>query len=194
MATPAGIYNDKLYCVSDSGVVCECSLDLSEHKEVMRLDMKMGWHAPAGITTDGMMYCYSESGTLYAVPLSDPDVRETVAENVLTYTCYDDDVYYTVYDHREYGKYGKALIYTDCGGTLWKYSGEEKRSETVFEDCGGDVGKIEYIDDKVIRWRGCYYAGMSNGHKYLDLANGRVFFEFSYDTGEARVVYEQSFE
>lgn len=183
---PIGAYDKRVYFFGENGTLYSSNEDLSDMITVEEFG-DSGAANPLVASMGGNNFYFiadeqyetdsegNKTGSarcdLCKYDVSDPSAEaEIIAERVdgNRFEIYGNYVYYTKYDPHSYGYYGAIEIASKTGGTLYRYDALTGKTETVFEDCGGDVEVIYYIDNEKIVFTGDYYGGLADGYQYVD--------------------------
>ena len=209
-----GFYGERIYTITDKGIVYSCALDLGDLRE--EYDIGSGaprehQYFPGAYVDDGMLYfernCRTalerEEGSnyvvsdVYAVRLGDTGAGEMlVANDVLTFKPWQGNLYYTVWDYEvfdtvrieaswaENGYYDHDICSTD-GGAVFRYDCERRESDKLFSNSGVNLYEIYDISDGYI---------IFSGNQYLDRDTGEVTDQYIYmcfcdiKTGEWNII------
>ncbi len=211
-ATAIGIYNDRLYYITDRGVVSSCDLEFSDIREEYDCgisSMRSGSYTVTAYVDCGMMYfernCRIPDGReddpnanlymvsdVYAVDIDNKDAGERlVAKNVSQFKPRRGDLYYTVWKYDEYGTVNidgehEWTVSSIDGGTLYRYDHKGGESSVCFSDCGTSILHIFDVADDYILFEGRQYRDTENCKNY-DLMNYMCACDI--DTGEWKVLY-----
>lgn len=181
-ASVIGIENGRVYFMTWLGKVKSCAPDFSDVRE----EFDCGTGASVEAYVDGGMLYFARSREdvpsgdstesvcgVCAVKLGDTGAgAELVVSGVGHFMPYEGDLYYTLFEYREYGtvsvpEFGELTVASYDNGTLYRYDAESGESGELFSDIGVSVWEIYDIDDGVMLFA---------GERYRDCVDGKSTF------------------
>lgn len=209
--TFVGIYENYVCIAATDGSIWRCGLDLSDPELVAEIGsaLKKPWEYMNRVSMNGsrVFFCTVEGWdgsspndeeedfysytpkTLHYLDLAAPDTGvHDIADDVYNFSGTEKYVYFTKYDPQEYGYYGEIEISSLTGGTLYRYDIERDETTVVFEDCGGDIEYIQFVNDEKIIFNGRYYGVFETGFHYTGRGYGLFMYEF--DNGACILIDE----
>lgn len=178
-ASVIGIYDKYLYFNNYKGILLRCDLKLKKYEELY--DCKTGFLRKYINTPLAMIdgnYLYFESNCREAmrnINLGDTAICDVyrldldnieegaklIAEGVHNFYPYNGDLYYTLWDYKNYGELnttvGRLPVYTKTGSTLYKYDTKTDTSSVFIKDCGAEFDYIYAFNDKYIIFEGLHF-------------------------------------
>lgn len=217
-ASGLGISGDRFYYITSRGTVYSSDLALGDIREEYDCGISPKRRSASTVTAyvdSGMLYfernCripenmqgddmgrFFMISDVYTVSLDDIDAGETlVAENVRQFKSFGGDLYYTIWDYKDFGTYAcddqyvRNIVSTD-GGTLYRYDKASGTSSACVTNIGTDFYRLIDVTDEYVLFEGLQYDGIES-YNTKDAYDMKYFFNYicacNIKTGEWHVVY-----